>query len=521
MTGLYQDLRIAVRRLRQAPAFALVAIAVLAVGIAASAVVFSVADTVLLRPLPFVQSDRLAMIQTSAGSRLSSGYLYDWRAGSRAFEDFTGWHDVRQNLTGRGAPLEVSVDRVTSNFFRVLGTPALVGRTFTVGPETAVVEPEVVLSYGLWQRVYGGDTRVIGQSVTLDADVFSIVGVMPRGFAVRTTELTESRADLWIPFRLVPDSRIGMGGILTVIGRLAPGVTTAQAQAELAVIAERIEQQYPSYSREWRVGVLPLYEATVRDVRLRILLLFAAVAIVLVISCANVASVVLSRASGRQAEVAIRQTLGATRSRLLRQFLTESVVLAACGGILGVLLAVGGTLAVVWALPPEVDLPRIREMTVDVRMLVFACVVTMLTAILIGLVPAWRAAGRGDPKVRDATLLAAAGPRRIGRALLVVEMALSVMLLTAAGLLVRTVWALAHVPLGFQPAQVLTIRTTLPPSRYDTQERVRTFSRTLLERLEHLPGVQAVGSVNYLPLSRFGFAAVFDIEGRPFSRPAD
>jgi predicted permease len=323
------------------------------------------------------------MIRPSSGSRLSPGYFHDWRLESRAFDDMVGWYDARVNLTGRGEPLEVLADKVTPNFFKVLGTPALLGRTFASGADLRDVEPEVVLSHGFWVRRFGGDPHVVGRPLRLDGENLTIIGVMPEGFTVRTTELAESRADVWMPFSLVPGDRIGMGGFLNVVGRLSSDATPEQAQAELSAIAKRIEQRYPSYSREWSVQVMPLHAATVKEVRLALLVLFTAVGILLLVACANVASLVVSRAARRQIEFAIRHSLGATIAQLVRQLMTEGLILAAACGALGVLLASWGTEIVIPALPPGLDLPRATEIDVDVRVLVFAFLVTILAVALL------------------------------------------------------------------------------------------------------------------------------------------
>jgi predicted permease len=521
---LRQDVGYAVRQLRRTPGFTGVAVATLALGIGASTAIFTVIDSVLLRPLSFAEPLRLTMIRPSSGSRLSPGYLHDWRLDSRAFRDMAGWSDVRVNLTGRGAPQEVLADRVTPNFFAMLGTPAVRGRTFTSGADLSHVEPEVILSYGFWQRRFGGDPAVVGQPITLDGESRTIIGVMPEGFTIRTTELSESRAELWMPFSLVPGDRIGMGGLLNVVARLAPGFTIEQAQADLTLIARRIEEAHPSYSRDWTVAVIPLLEATVRDVRLSLLVLFGAVGILLLIACANVANLTLSRAATRRTELAIRLSLGATRGRLVRQFLTESFVLAAVGGTLGVLLAVWGTGLLVSALPAGLDLPRTREIAVDLPILGFAFLVTILAAILFGLFPSLSSA-RSVPHsaLRMAPHGSSTNPVQssLGGLLIISEVALALILLAGAGLLVRSFWELSRVDPGFQAEQVVTMRTTLSASRYDTDDRVRAFSRDVLQRIEHLPGVRAAGSVNYLPMSRAGAANRFEIEGRPEARIED
>jgi putative ABC transport system permease protein len=519
-----QDAGYALRQLRRTPGFTAVAIATLALGVGATTAIFTIVDSVLLRPLRFPEPQRLTMIRPTSGSRLSAAYLHEWRLQGQSFQDMAGWQDVRANLSGRGEPLEVLVDRVTPNFFAVLGTPAFLGRTLTAGTDLSHVEPEVVLSHGFWERRYGGDPAVIGQPITLDGEILTIVGVMPEGFTIRTNELAESRAELWMPFPLVPGDRTGMGGSLNVVARLAPGVTLDQAQVELSLIARRIEQEHPSYSHDWGVNVVPLHEATVKDARLSLLLLFGAVGILLLIACANVANLVLSHAATRQTELAIRLSLGATAGRLVRQFLTENFVLAAVGGALGVVLAVWGTELLISALPAGLDLPRTREIGANVRILVFAGLVTVLTASLFGLVPSVSSArSASHSALRESTRGSSAGRNRnrVGSTLIVSEVALAVILLAAAGLLGRSFWELSRVHPGFQPEHVLTLRTTLPASKYDTDDRIRAFSSDLLKRIENLPGVRAVGFVDYLPMSRFGAGGPFRIEGRPEVRPED
>ena len=314
--------------------------------------------------------------------------------------DVAGWRDDRVNLTGRGEPSELRADLVTSNFFVVLGVPASLGRTFTVASAFNVVRSEVVLSHGFWQRRYGGDAAVIGQSLTLDGRSFTIIGVMPERFAIRTLELAESRPDVWLPLALMPGDADAMSGILHVVGRLKAGVTPERAEAELSLIARNVEGRQPSSTREWSIEAVPLLEATVRDVRLTMLVLAGAVTILLLIACANVGNLLLSRGAARRQELAIRQSLGATAGRLVRQLLTESFLLAAIGGVLGVVMAVVQTKLLISALPTSLDFPRIGEVTTDARMLVFALSVTSLSAMLFGLVPAWMSASFGGPACR-------------------------------------------------------------------------------------------------------------------------
>ena len=285
IADLRQDAGYAVRSLGRTPGFSALAIATLALGIAAATSIFTIVDSVLVRPLAFPEPHRLTMLLPSSGSRLSPEYFHDWRLESRTFDDIAAWYDERATLTGRGEAVEVLVDRVTSNFFDVFRAPPLAGRTFTTEQTLGVAPREVVLSHGFWQRRYAGDRGVVGQPVTLDGEVFTIVGVMSRDFAVRTNELAESRAEVWRPFPLVVGNRRGMGGFLNVVGRLSPHVSANDAQAELSLIARRIDEENSTYSRDWRITVVPLLDATVRDVRLMLLVLFGGVAILLITAC--------------------------------------------------------------------------------------------------------------------------------------------------------------------------------------------------------------------------------------------
>ena len=519
-----RDLRYALRALRRSPGFTVVSSLTLALGIGASTAIFTLVDSVLLRPLPFPQPERLAMIRPTSGSRLSAAYLHEWRLRSRSIQDMAGWRDERANLTDGVRPLEVLVDRTTANYFATLGVPPLLGRTFTASADLSRVESEVVLSHGFWLRRYGGARDIIGQSMMLDGKPFTIVGVMPEGFTIRTNELAGSRAELWAPFALMPTNWTGMGGVLTVVARLKADASVARARSDLSLIAHAIEEQHPSYSRDWGVEVLPLLDATVNDVRPTLLVLFGAVAILLLIACANVANLVLGRAATRQSEMAIRRSLGATDGRLVRQLLAESLALALLGGVLGVIVAIWGTELLVAALPAGFQLPRVQEIGVNVRVLSFAVAVTMLSAIGVGLVPSFRSAlSASPPALQDVTRGNSPGPtrNRIAGALVISEVALALILLAGAALLSRSFWELIRVDPGFEPDQVLTMRTTLPASKYDTDDRVRAFSTALLGRIAGLPGVRAVGSSNYLPMSRFGAAARFEIAGRPEARMED
>lgn len=516
-----QEFVYTLRLLRRAPAFALAAVATLALGIGASTAMFTIVDSVLLRPLRFPAPERLVMLRPTSGARLSPGYLDEWRRQSTTFTDLVGWHDVRTTMTGRGEAAQIVADRVTTNFFAVLGTPPIIGRTFTTDRDLSRVEPEVILSYGMWQRRFGGDPNVVGQSIVLDGETSTIVGVMPQAFAIRTTELAESRAELWQPLRLEYQDLVGMGGNLHIVGRLVPGSTLDQAQADVSAIAARVEEQFPSYSRDWRIQTLPLLEATVRDARPLLMVLFGGVTLLLFVACANVANLAISRSVARQGEFATRLALGASNSRLVRQLFIESVVLASLGGSLGMLLAWWGMGAIHVVISPGLNLPRSAEIIFDPRALGFAGIVTVLTALSMWLVSVSRMVFAGGSSARVTRGAVGQQHPRVTSAVIVAEVAFALMLLAGTGLLTRTVQELTRVAPGFDVDRVLTMKTTLSETAYADDERVRAFGAELLRLLEREPQISSAGFANYLPMSRYGSANRFEIEGRPETRVED
>jgi putative ABC transport system permease protein len=521
LTAIRQDLHHSWRTLRHAPGFVFFAIATLALGVGASTTTFTVVDAVLLKPLPFTDPQRLATIRPDSGARISERYAYEWRSQSRAIADLAGWYDARMILSGRGEAMEVLVDRTTPNFFAVLGTRPILGRTFSYRHDLRQVEREVVLGYRLWQRRFGSESRVVGQSITLDDTSYTVVGVMPPGFAIRTNELPESRAELWMPFPIDPDAGLGMGGALNVVARLARTASFASAEIELATVGDRLEAERPSFTRNWRVQVVPLREATVRDVRAALLVLFGSVSILLMIACLNVATLLLSRGVARSTEIAIRISLGATVTRLMQQFLTESIILAGCGSAIGVIVAASGTHLIVNRLPALLDLPRVGQISVDFRAVVFAIAMTTLSVIVCGLFPALRAtrvAPHESLHNRSRTVSPSVGRRHPYNVLLATQIALALTLLAGAGLLARSFEKLTRVDPGFLRDNVVTMRTTLSASRYASHDRVRAFTTELLTRAAAIRGVQAVGGANYLPLSNVGEGTTFEIDGRSFAR---
>ena len=528
MRALGRDLRYAARMLRKSPGFAAVALATLALGIGANAAIFSVVDAVLLRPLPYGSPERLvAVYQTLPRQGVSSNgasYLnYLDLARARSFEGLGAvrMHDF--TLTGRGEPALVVAGTVTANVFPLLRSRPLLGRGLQPSDEGASAAPVAVLSEKLWRERFGADPDVVGRTVRLDERPFTIAGVMPASFK---TPPDVPPAELWTPLEQDPvfaDLKQKRGGhYLTLVGRLADGVTREQAQAELSTIAAALAREYPKENEGWGVRLVPLAESFVAGVKTAMVVLLGAVGFVFLIACANVANLLLARASARSREVAIRSALGASRADLIRQFLVESLLLGLLGGGLGLALAASTAGALRAWLPA--GLPRIGEVGVDARVLAFGLVASLVAAVVFGVAPAVAAADRrlwGALRDGAAGAGEGRGKRRLRRALVVAETALSFVLLVGAGLLARSFARLQHVPLGFNPARVLTAGMSLPRSQYAHPDEWRSFYTNLVGRLEGAPGVEAVAASLPLPLYGGGLNFAFRIDGREEKPGAD
>jgi putative ABC transport system permease protein len=513
------DLRLAARSLYRAKAFSVVAISLLALGIGASTAIFSVFSAMLLRPLPFARPGELVVIQTSIGARLSRGYLSEWRRRNNTLLDMAGWSDRRATMTGRGEPENVNVDWTTANLFRLLGVPPSLGRDFSDGTDLSQKRFEAILSDGLWRRRFGRDPSVLGTSIRLDGEPYTVIGVMPWQFAIRSNELAESQAEIWVSAPLAVTSYAGMGGDMNVVARLKPSVGVSAATADLGRIAGQLESEYPSYSRTWRVLVTPLHEATISGIKTRVTLVFWAVQLFLAVACISVANMVLSRNTGKSGEWAIRAALGGTPMRLLREVLIEALLVAALGTLLGICLGSWALQFLVSTLPPSLGLPRSKEMGVDYGVLAYAGVLGICVAIAAAVVPllarvrrsghvsllygASRSGGGGRPR------------RRVARALMVFEIALAFFLLAGTAILGKTLWNLVNIDPGFDTKDVISFRLSLLKTKYDSDDRVTTFVSELHAALAALPGVHSVGWADYLPLSNTLQAGSFDIVGRP------
>ncbi|HLN58437.1 MAG TPA: ABC transporter permease [Thermoanaerobaculia bacterium] len=529
MRNLVRDLRFAARTLRGSPGFTAIVLTTIALGIGANTAIFSVVNAVLLRPLPYARPQRLiAAYQTMPNQGISSnGVSYlnfsDWAEQARSFDALGAirMHDF--TLTGRGEPALVAAGTVTSNVFALLGSRPLLGRGLVLSDDAPDAAPTAVLTERLWRERFGADPAVLGKTVHLDQRPFTIVGVMP---ALFMTPPNVPPAELWTPLPKDPvfdDLRQKRGGhYLTIVGRLKDGVSIAGAQAELATIAQGLARRYPKENEGWGVRLVPLPESLVAGVRTALLLLLGAVGFVFLIACANVANLLLARTSARAQEFAIRAALGAGRATLVRQALTECLLLGLAGGGLGLALAFAATGALRAWLPA--DLPRVGEIGIDAGVLRFSFLASLLSAVVFGLAPALQASGAslsGALKEGSAGAGESRGKKRLRNLIVVAETAFAFVLLVGAGLFAKSFAHLQNVPLGFDPSRVLTAGMSLPRTQYSKPEEWLGFYTTLVERLEAKPGVEGVAASLPLPLYGAGLNFGFRIEGRAETPGAD
>jgi putative ABC transport system permease protein len=522
---LMQDIRYALRGLFKRPVFSGVVVATIALAIGATAAIFSVLYGVLLRPLPFDDPGGLVMVwehnipRDNPTNVVSGANFVTWRDENTVFEDLAAITWVSQNLVGREDAERVGVVAVNAGFFPMLGVNAAVGRVFLPEEDQPGEGARpALLSHGYWQRQFGGDREVIGRTVNLNGVDFPIIGVLPEGFRFDFLPYSFNATgtqDIWVPQRFPDEIRSARGRWLQVLGRLRPGVSVERAQAEMSTLASRLEMDYPDAQTGWTVNVVPLQSQVVGEARTPLLILFGAVTFVLLIACANVANLLLSRSAGRQQEIALRTALGASRLRLVRQLLTESAILSLTGGALGLLLAyvlVGGLVG----LGP--DIPRLAEVSVNGAVVGFALGISALTGILFGLAPALRASSPdlvGSLKEGGARAGSGGGILRARSALVVAEIALALILLVGSGLLLRSFANLSDVGVGFETEGLITTQVELPGRAYpDVEGRVRFFEE-LVERVQAVPGVNAASAITFLPLSGTGSATSFWANDRP------
>ena len=514
---LRQDVRLTLRGLARAPGFAITAVLVVALGVGANTAAFSLADLVLLRPLPFPEPDRLVKLwqATPGGGRneLSPAIFRDWKASTRAFSSMAAYTWRAANLTGRGDPVRIETARVTPDMMRTLGVGAWAGRAIVPGDSAS--PGVIVLSWALWQSQFGGSSEILGQSVSMDGAPHVVVGVMPPDFRFPSRDI-----QAWAPLVFAEDDYEEVGDTyITGVARLRPGITLAQAQGELDVVAARMVRQFPRELEETGAFAMLMSDEVSERSRLLVLALSGAAACVLLLACANLGSLLLARSAYRERELAVRSALGAGRERLVRQLLTESAVLAVAGGLLGVALA-AAVLPLLAQLVPG-SLPIAERPSLDGRVLAVAVVMMVGTTLLLGFAPATRTGKGGAFDALRSGTRAGGRTARMRAALVVVEVSASVVLLVTAGLLMRTLWSIQDTDPGFRAERVIAVRTALPQPKYEaTLERVQFYDR-VLGQVRGLPGVEAAAYVTGLPLDHRGGIWSATFRGREEDRGRD
>jgi predicted permease len=510
---LIPDLRYGLRLLRRSPVFAAVTISTLALGIGATTAIYSIVESVVLRPLPYRDPSGVVMVWEDASyvsfprNTPAPANYFSWKEMNRVFEDIAATRGASANLTTGGPPEQVIGRRVTSNFFSVLGVEPVVGRAFT-DEEDRSGAPVALISYGLWQRRYAGDPAVVGADVVMSGTRRRIIGVMPRGFVFRSRDV-----DFWIPMQFTPAERAQRGShYLNVVARLAAGVTIARANEDMRGVAERLAREYPDTNRQVGAVVIPVQEDALGDTRLQLVLLLAAAGCVLLIACANITSLLLSRALGRSGEMAVRAAIGATRGRLVRQMIVEAMILAIAGGALGVALAPALMRVLRTMIPLTVPAPETSAL--DPQVLGFALLLSVATGILFSIVPACQTARGSLSRALQHAGRAGIGGRALPRdGLVVAQIAVALVLLVGAGLLVRTLANLRGIDLGYRPDRLLTMRTSLPQPRYADPTVRLVFYDRVIAGVRELPGVTGAAYVSMLPFLSIGNTTGYEVEG--------
>jgi predicted permease len=527
MDGLLKEIGYGIRGLLKQPAFTAIAVITLALGIGANTAMFSVINAVLLRPLPYYEPNRLVTIWEESPQRdmyempVSFANVRDWIDQNHTFEQISAYTFTNLNLTGAGEPARLSTVRCSSNLFSLVGAKPLLGRTFVADDDKEGANRVVILGHGLWQSRFGSDARIVGQSLVLNNQNYTVVGVMPSAFQFPVGfgylgKVLNDPTELYVPLAATSKEMARGNYSFFSIGRLKPGATIEQARADMTAIESRLEQQYPDYNSGIGIKLVLTQEQTVKVIRPALLVLLGAVAFLLLIACANIANLLLARAASRQKEMAIRTALGASRGRVVRMLLTESLILSLAGGCLGFLISVWST-RVLMALAPD-NIPRMNEVGVDARVFGFTLAVSLITGIAFGLIPALHAA---RPNLNDALKEGSRGSmgssagKRTRSVLAAVEVALSLVLLIGAGLMIKSFLRLQQMNLGFNPDNVLAVNLSLSSSRYPEDRQQTAFFEQALERVRSLPGVQSAGSTTGLPLTLELSGSDFRIEGQP------
>jgi putative ABC transport system permease protein len=515
---ILQDLRYGFRLLLRAPGFSAIAIGALAIGIGANTAIFSIVNTLLIQGLPYRDADRLAVVwehnlpRDRRSNVVSPGNFIHWREMNQVFEDIAAvGMTFNLVLTGGGEPEELPMQFVSAQFFPILGVQPTIGRTFTT-EEDRPRSRVAVISHRLWTRRFNGDRSVLERPITFDGNAYSVIGVMPAGFS-----FLDKTVDVWLPVGFSAESRTPRGRWLQVVGRLKPELTFERAQEEMTRVAGALTQMFPDFNTGWTARVVPLREQLTGDVRSPLVVLVGAVAFVLLIACANVANLLLARATARHRELAVRSALGAGRARLVRQFLAESLILALAGGVAGLLLAQWALTFLRAVVAERLPIQRLEVVGIDGWVLLFTLSASLLSGLLFGVVPALTAAGTGlNDSLKEGGRTGSGGRGSRTRAVfVVVEVALAVVLLVGAGLLMRSFLHLLDVNPGFDSTRTLTMRVSLPPARYRSDAEMAQFFNRLFQQIDALPGVESSGAVSFLPLTGLASATSMEIIGQP------
>jgi putative ABC transport system permease protein len=521
MNTLLADIRFGMRMLLKSPMVTVVALVALTLGIGANTAIFSVVNGVLLRAFPYHEAERLVLVWEKSPRNdqnvINLGNLFDWKEQNQVFTDMAVFFDRSFNLTGDGEPEEVTGQFGTTNLFSVLGSNPVLGRTFADDDGRDTQTRVVVISYALWQRRFGGDKNIVGRQISVNERASTIVGVMPATFGWHIQKGTQASrpADIWIPFQISNELRQRRGRFASAVARLKPGVSMDQAQQEMTTIGARLSQQYPEFNTNWSVNVVPLRTQVTGAIRRPLFILLGAVGFVLLIACANVANLLLARASSRRKEIAVRAGLGATRRRIARQLLTESVMLSLTGGMLGVLVAWWGTKALVALSPPA--LIDLKNVTVSLPVLAFTLGLSLLTGIVFGLVPALEATRfdlHDSLKEGGKNIGGSAGGQRLRSLFVVTQVALALVLLVGAGLLLKSFNRLRSVDTGFDSKNLLAVRLNLLPGKYDTDQKRIDFFKRAVEQMKAIPGVESAGAINTPPFTGLYSGTNIEVDGQ-------
>jgi len=528
MGTFWQDLQYGGRLLLKSPSFTLIAIATLALGIGANTAIFGIVNAVILRPLPYPNQQQLVNVwETDSNRKIKHGSVppgdfFDWRAQNQVFQGISAFQFDVFNLTRAGEPEQVWGGRVSANFFDLFGVKPIVGRTFRPDEEEPGHDRVIIISHAIWARHFAADPNVVGRTVTIDDNPYTVIGVLPADFNL----LGLSRQfEVWTPLALSPSDIRRDNPSLIIFARLKPGVTMARANSDMDDISHRLSMEYPATNQGVGTSVVSMHELMSRGFGDPLLLLLASVGLVLLIACANVANLLLARAAGREKEVAIRSTLGAGRVRLVRQLLTESVLLGLIGGAAGLLFGYGGLKILPAILPPAGgidEMPRINMAGISGTVFAFTIGVAILTGIIFGLAPAFQFSKTNlAESLKESGRSSTGGvQRRFTRNLLaIVEVGLSLVLLIGAGTLIRSLRSLLNSNPGFNPKNVLSMQIWLPESHHPGNAQTREFFRQIIERMRTLPGVESASAINFLPLTSWTDFVNFDIAGRPSPPP--